>query len=614
MSEVKLKIRDTSGGVSTTGERKAKPFAARFIKNLNIYESPDYITLSKVPTKVSGANVTDLIYWGVDGSPYDTNKYFLSDGGKFYRETNSAVWSSLRTVSGCAGEGLAIFDDYAYYALDTELGRYGRLSGTPAFDDDLTSWWDGAITDIQTSGGGTGSADYVPPTTIAETATARQTFTSEGDPLKEITIDVDVAGTGNWTVTVHDSENNLIGAKTLANASISAADITFTFATALRLVIGNSYHFHVTSTVADGGVDTDAATDLEGAEFTAEYGVLISAEFHPMAVVEDKLIIGNDSYLAVFDQSTYNPNKVLLERGFKVRSITKQNEYIVASCYKGASVDEAEESRNFYWDTISPSWNFFSDTTSIGAANALTNSGNKLIGIYGNRGGLYEGDSPAQKLFEQTPKLARGKVLNVFPSAISDLDGITLIGVGGSTDDSTGLEQGIYAYGSENSAIPDALVLLYLISTGTTQGTTLKIGMVKVFGDDIYYSWRDNTSYGVDKISPDANACTSGTYSSLIFDNSDTNKSKLLIHQVSTYEALASGQTVTNKSKLERTASFTGGTASSTVGDVKAKDIFNKRFKEIEAGFTITSSGGTFPKLTQHEVLFNDLKGEGFNE
>ncbi len=616
MSEKKLLLRDYSGAISTTGERKSKPFSAKFVKNLNPYESPDYITLSKAPTKVSGSTVTDLIYWGISGEPYDTNLYFLSDGGKIYRETSGGTWSSLRTVSGCAGEGLVLFDDYAYYALDIELGRYGRLSGTPAFDDALTSWWDGTISDIQTTGGGTGQT-YATTTGVNEGATHRQTFTATHDPLKKITIDINDTGDDpTWTVTVHDAENNLIGSKTLAFASVATGDNVFTFDTALRLIIGNEYHFHVVTSTTTGApkVTSNVSSDLEGAEFTVEYGVLISSEFHPMAVVEDKLVIGNESYLAVFDQASYDPNKILLERGFKVRSITRQNEYIVASCYKGASVDEAEEARNFYWDTIAPSWNFYSDTTSIGAANALTNSKNILRGIYGNGGGLYDGDAPAQKLFERTPKLARGKTLNIYPGAIADMDGITLIGISGVTDDATGLEQGVYAFGSESNMLGEALCLAYLISTGTTQGTTLKIGMVRVFGDDIYYSWRDSSTYGVDKISPTANAATSGVYESLIFDDEDADKSKLIVHQISTFEALASGETVTNKSKFERESSFTAGTSANTVGDRRVKDLFNKRFKEIEAGFTITSSGGTFPKLTQHEVLFNDLSEEGFNE
>lgn len=616
MAEQKLLLRDFSGAVALIGERKDKPFTARFIKNLDPFSSPDYLTLSKVPTKVSGSTVTDLIYWGVDGQPYDSNKYFYSEGGKVYRQTSADVWSSLRTVSGSAGEGMAIFDDYLYYALDVELGRYGRLSGTPAFNDALTSWWDAAISDIRTTGGGTGQT-YSTTTSINEGATHKQTFEAEYDPLKEITIDINDTGDDpDWTVTVHDSEDNTIGSKTIAFASVTTGDNVFTFATPLRLVIGNDYHFHVTTSTTTGApkVTSNVASDLEGAEFIVEYGVLITSEFHPMVVVEDKLIIGNEQYLAVLDQATYEPNKVLLERGFEVRSITKIDEYIAVTCYKGASVDEAEESRVFLWDTIAPSFNIPYDTTSIGAGNALTNMNNRIFGIYGNTGGLYEGLSPIDKKFEKIPKLGRGKVLNVFPSAMANLDGIVLIGISGSTDDSTGLEQGIYSYGSENSAIGEALVLSYLVSTGTTQSTTLKIGMVKVFGDDIYYSWRDGSTYGVDKISPGANAAASGVYESLIFDNGDNNKSKLLIHQTSRYEPLVTGQSVVNKSKLDRTTSFTSGITSNTVDDISVKDPFHQRFKEGEFGFTLASTGGTFPKLTQHEVLFNDMSEEDYNE
>jgi hypothetical protein len=172
------------------------------------------------------------------------------------------------------------------------------------------------------------------------------------------------------------------------------------------------------------------------------------------------------------------------------------------------------------------------------------------------------------------------------------------------------LEQGIYAYGAENSQLGDALVLLYTISTGDTQSANIEIGFVSVIGDDIYFSWRNNTTYGIDKIEVDALAVTSGSYESLIFDNGDTDKSKLLIHQLSTYEALETGETVTNKIKFERTTSFTAGTASNTVGDTRVKDIFNKRFKEVELEFEVTSTG-SFPKITQHEILFNDLNEEG---
>src|SRR3970040_2586383 len=105
-----ISIRRFEGGIAVSGEKTDIPFSARFIKNLNPFESIDYITLSKAPTKMSGSTVTNLVFWCEDGSPYDTNRYFYDLGGKIYRETSADAWSSLRTVSGSTGEGLKIFD------------------------------------------------------------------------------------------------------------------------------------------------------------------------------------------------------------------------------------------------------------------------------------------------------------------------------------------------------------------------------------------------------------------------------------------------------------------------------------------------------------------------
>ncbi len=610
MGQQTLSIRDFSGAIATVSEKKDIPFSARFVKNLNPFEDPAYITLSKKASKISSTTVTDLCFWMEDGSPYTTNRFAYDLSGKIYQITSGDSVSSIRTVSGSTGEGLKIFDDYLYYMLPTNIGRYGRLSGTPAFNDALDSWWDAAISDIQDTGGGTGQT-YATATSIAEGATHKQTFTAGKDPLKSIVIDINDTGDDpTWTVTVHDSEDNVIGSKTTAFASVTTGDNTFTFATPLRLTIGNEYHFHVTTSTTTGApkVTSNVASDLEGAEYVINYGVLIDSEFHPAVVVEDKLIIGNKDYLAVFDQSTYDPNKILLERGFEVRSIDKTDEFVVVSAYKGATIDEAEESRIFYWDTIQPSWNFFTDSTSVGAGNAITNSGNKLRGVFGNRGSLYQGDRPFSKIVPKVPKLARGKKVNVYPSAITHHNGITLIGVG-TTDDGSSLEQGIYAYGSESEKLEDVLVLLHTISTGTTQGTTVKIGFVKVIGDEIFFSWRDGATYGIDKIAIDADAATSGVWESLIFDGENVNKQKLGLKILTQCQELASGETLTTKQKIDRTANFTAGTAA-TSGSVKAEQAIYNRFKEIEWGFTLASSNGTFPKVTETSIEYDSLTEE----
>lgn len=603
MSVKKLIVKSFEGGLAVIGEKKDIPNSFRWLKGLNPYEDPSYITQSRKATKVSGAIVDGLIYWAEDGSPWSTNRYFYGSGGKIYQETSGGTWSSLRTVTNGEGEGFKVFDDYLYYALEAELGRYGKLSGTPAFSDSFLS--DGT-TDKDQSGGSTGSADYVPPTTIAETATARQTFTPTRDSLKAVIIDVDVVGTGDWTVTVHDTNNTLIGSKAIANGSMSTGDVTFTFATPLRVVIDNAYHFHVTSTVADGGVDTGTDTDLENAEFTTLFGILISATFHPIVSHLNQIVIGNERYLAVWDQAVYNPNKITFPAGFEVRSLAKFEEFVVAGCYKGATISEAEASRLYFWDGISSTFNFYTDVT-IGAPNALHNSKNRLLGVYGNKGAIYLNHSPFEDVIDEVPKLTRGKIVEVYPGAITEFEGKTLIGIG-STDDAV-MEQGVYEYGRQANELPESFNFPFIISTGTTQATTVKIGTVKAFGKSVYIGWRDDTSYGVDKITAGDGASATATLESLIFDGGNPDKEFLALNLTITFETLTTGQSVTPKYKCDR-GSFTNGTAG-TVGDTRIETSIYSRCKEFEMGFTLASTSNTFIKITSIELEYDDLAQEG---
>lgn len=607
-----LPIVDFQAAIGTLGQKRDKPGSARFTKNLDPFEDQDFVTLSRATTKKSASTVANLPLWMEDGSPYVTDRFAYDLGGKIYKVTSSDAVSLLRTVTGSTGEGLKIFDDYLYYMLPTEIGRYGRLSGTPAFDDTLTSWWDAAITDIQQSGGGTGQT-YATATSISEAATHRQTLsTVTNDPLKEITIDVNDTGDDpDWMVTVHDSENNVIGTKQILFASMSTGDITFTFATALRLVIGNDYHFHVTTSTTTGApkVTSNVASDLEGAEYTIEYGVLIDADYHMPQVIEDLLVIPNEKYLATFNQAVYKPNAIAFDSGFQVRNLIKTEEYVVAECFKGATIVDAEESKRYYWDGIQPSFNF-SEPIKVGAPNAATfHKGENFVGIYGFRGTLYDGKTE-NELTHEAPKLAKGKNVEVYPGAIANYQNRILVGFAGSTDDSSGIELGVYEHGGQTSDTPVGFNFPYIISTGNTQATNLKIGLVKVIGKDIYIGWREGSSYGLDKVTLGDNAATSGLYESLIFDNGNPKKEDLALTLKATFVALAAGESVTLGYQIDRAGSFTEGDAEDTDGETEMTlDIFS-RFKEIEFKFTLASSSNTFPKLTSLIFEYNELAGE----
>jgi hypothetical protein len=477
-----------SAGMTTIGEKVGIENSARFIKNLNIFEDPSYVTLSRVATKVSGDTVDSLVTFACDGSPWNTNRYFYALNGKIFQETSAGEWSSLRTVSGGLGQGLLVFDNGLYYPQATELGKYGPLDNSPAFQDSFSGWW--IASQLQDTGGSTGADDYVPPTSISEATTALQTFTTSQDPINSIIINVDVVGTGDWTVTLHNLANKTITSKTITNGSMATGDITFTFALPARVKTGESYHFHVTSTVADGGVDTGTATDLENAYYLIQYGTLISADFHPMIEHLNGFVIGNEHYLGFFNNATFDPTQIELAPGFQVRSLAKKGEMVVADCWRGQSFEQAEEARRYYWDGVATTFNYFDPLKII--SNAVTQYKGRMITVMGNRGSLYSDVEDEGEIIDEVPKLARGKKVEVYPGAIDVFEEKLVIGYAAVTDDATGLEQGVYEYGTQIDQIPRAFNFPFTISTGTTQGTTLKIGCVKSFGKDLYFSWQDS--------------------------------------------------------------------------------------------------------------------------
>lgn len=613
MADTSITITDFSGSIATTSEKKDIPFSARFIKGLNPFEDPSYLVPFPKPTKVSGTVVENLPKWMIDTSPWDTNRWAYDEAGNIYKETSGGTWTKDRATAtignGAAGQGMLAFNDYFYYTTSTTIGRNGLLSGTSAYNDDFLS--DGTLNldqSLDTSGN-----TYTIPTSISEAATARQTFVPTRDPLKRVQILVATKGTGNWTVTVHDANNVSIGTKTVASADITgSADNNFDFATPLRLIIGNSYHFHVTVSTGTSTVTTTTASDLETVDYHTFFGILVAdTNFHPLIDFDDGstgiVVVGNERYLGVWDEDTYNPNKIIFPPGFKCWSLTKDQEFVVAGCFKGDSLNTAEEARLFFWDGISPTLNF-SRAISMGAPSALHNSKGRLIGVYGTSGEVYLGSEPFQRI-QEVPKLARGKLVETFPGAITDWQGLTILGFGANTDDGSSMEQGAYAWGHRDDKLPEVLAYLGPITTGTTQATTLEIGMVKGFGKDLYIGWRDNTTYGVDKIIKTDNPVTAGSWESLIFDNGNPKKEKLSYKLVITFGALASGETVTPKTKIDRASSFTTGTTVSTVGATSAEVLLNKRFKEIEIGFDWVTST-TFLKITGIEFYFNDLSEE----
>lgn len=111
---------------------------------------------------------------------------------------------------------------------------------------------------------------YTPPVAISETATNKQTFVPTKSKLTRIWIYPVAKGTWNWTVTVHDASNVVQAVITIANASLTNGVVTY-FNVPANVTALASYHFHVTSTVADWTVRVWTASDLETCSYIQNY-------------------------------------------------------------------------------------------------------------------------------------------------------------------------------------------------------------------------------------------------------------------------------------------------------------------------------------------------------
>src|SRR5258708_2781616 len=386
--EVPTTQNNFSGGISQNS-KTGLPNAARFTRNLAIYEDIDSVTLTPKPIKDSASTVVDLVKWMIDAAPYEAARYAAGDSGKIYRIASN-TWSVDQTVaSGSpAGQGLVMLLDGLYYATSTTIGRkFSLSSGSGTYNDDFfTDGTQNLDANVVASGN-----TYTTPTTIGEGATAKATWKPAFDPLKTVLVYVTAKGTGNWTLTVHDSANNVIGSATIANASLTnGAMNSFVFSTPLRIVIGQTYHFHVTSTVADGTLQTGTVSDLSTAQYQTLFGILIAdSNFHPMIQhtngVAGIFIVGNEHYLGTYDTITYNPNKITLEPGYKVRALAKIDEMVAAFCWKGTNIDSFEYGRVYFWDGVAPYYNFSRELTE-GSPNAAINSKNRLFMVAGSSG------------------------------------------------------------------------------------------------------------------------------------------------------------------------------------------------------------------------------------
>ena len=493
----------------------------------------------------------------------------------------------------------------AYYKLNGDVTDANAnanaltASGSPTYSSDVPFSSPTTRLDIDQTASTTGQV-YNVPIAISESITNRKTFTPEKDPQKSIAVYIDTIGTGNWTITVHDTLNNVLATKTVANASLNTGMFEFIFATVWRPLTNftNDYHFHITSTVADGKVKTSGADDLETVTFTTYFQFLVEDnQWHAICRFLNFICILNERYVAKYEATLYEPHKLVFGAEWRARCYGYWQEYLVIGCMKGSNIYDYDQGRIYFWDGYSPTFNFYVDVPE-GGVNALLGTRGSLYIWAGWHADLlvYEGGSSARKL-KDNPLLNPEDYAEVYPQAAAMWQANIRYGLAGNSN-SGEMNRAVYTYGSKNYRYEDILTCDYPISTGNYL-STVKIGIVMPFNRELLVSWKDNVSCGMDYINI-ANAPYPTAYLQLMVEDSGASyKEKQALQLVATMDPLLTGESINVKYMNEETDStWNTNSDSPAVGDITVRKIIpNGRFYHMNVAVDLTTSGSTSPTL-----------------
>lgn len=579
----------------------------------------------------SGEVVSDLILDMVQVN--DGSRYAIGDTGTFYKRTTGGTWSKVGSISESAYGMLYRPDtDAIYLTKDKEVAIYHPVSGSPI----LTSTKFGPSRSEESAAlksGGTNT--YSLTTAVNEASIHKREFTSDIEPLYSIKVFVKDKGTGDWTLTLHDDANNSLGSVTVTNANLFNNQLNeFKFSSQVRILVkpnARTYHYHLTSTVADGTVQTTTASSLADCDVEVWADRLVNTNngFHPIMQFLQYTLIGNGNYVAQHEPLSDDPSnlefkrhRLVLPTGYEVTGLSQWEEFAVIAAEKRASssAQQFQKGLLFFWDGLSSTYNYYIDITE-GSPYSPYLHNNTLYyfardSLYGYAGGRPTKIRTMRETDAEFSDTSDSYV--VYPNMMAVRRGVLLTGFPSETTNQS-VEHGVYSYGSIEKNYNESFGFSYAISSGTLTNTgsnNLRIGMIRNFGDELFVSWREGSEYGVDIVDNSSDPASTAILESLTFDNEVAYKNKLALALKLTFTALPADMTVTLKYSINRAAFVTADTA--TEGDTLIYSEFDPsgdvHFKEIQFRIEATGTATSTPIFNSFAFEFDDLEDEDFSD
>lgn len=549
-------------GGQATDKKVGQANAFADSQSLDFRKSPSQLSVLPGTSRADNNTVTDLVQNEVMTEAGII--YAIGSSGNIYRVTAAGVWSLFGTTgeNGTFGIDYRQDQDAIYIAGQTKVSSITTVSTTPTlnagyYNESQSTYNNSAKAGFNVNSnqsGGTETTTIL--TSYSEGDTAQERFwQTDIQPVSKIGVDVVTKGSGDWTLVVHDGLNNQLATSTITNSNLTSGQVNyFSFSTPIQVNVGpnaaQTYHFHLTSTVADGTIKSTSSNNLSTCDMELWANRLVNTNngIHPIVTFQQFICIGNGRYLSVWEnlgQATptnaeWQRQKLSFPPGYEVCGLAVFNEYLVIATQRTTTGNNTpQEGILFYWDGLSDTYNYFTRIPE-GSPEALHEYENVIY--YVASGNWYAITSVAA-----TPEKIRrlpgsenvytdsNVQTKVYPYMGTVRHGVHLLGWP-STTTNTEIPYGVYSWGKVDYTQPNSFGYSYILSNEAqykTDTNNLTIGMVKNFGSTLHVSWRNNSTYGVDVVDANSTPAPYANWESLIEDMDIPTKQ----HQASYVEA-----------------------------------------------------------------------------
>lgn len=629
-----------------------------YSQNLDNRSDPSQLSVLPAPRTIA-SNLGDLIT-AIDQDLNGIRWGSGTNGGLYAISASNVVSKRAQlTEAGAAGILYNQVTDQLYIPGQTAVSMYGQvttgITGNPQFRSNqfaqsastangcvnlynpADGFYDGAArNNVQSLGVGITSAvvssgqvvtnatnTYSVPTSLLESTGNFCFFAPDIEPFYSIMVYIAAKGTGNWTLTLHDSLNNQLAAVTVSNASLTSATYNeFKFSGQIRALVNASqtgksaaYHFHLTSTVGDGTAGVLNANDLTSCDFLLFAYRLVQTKngWHPCNLFTGSgvplLCIGNGQYLATYNfgndsnptNSQFQRHNLTFKQGYEVCGVDTWNQYEVIAVERRSanSTRNVQEGALYLWDGTTNAPSIYVKIP-MGAPYGLHVENNVVY--FSCNGSLYAyaGGSSVIKVrklaYQNTDYLNAYDTTIVNPNMMTSRYGLLLMGYPSSTTNPN-INYGVWSWGTVELTFPNSYCLSYTLANGqlnNTGSTNLQIGCVYNFVDTMYMSWQytdsgGNTHYGLDILDNFSTSAPTYSWQSLIYDGGVSYKIKQGARVKISCRTLPAGQTLQAGYSLDG-AAWQWSPAVTTGAHGVTIDI-NQRFHELQYGFQGTTTG-----------------------